>query len=210
MARPAPTNASPEKSTFPLPWPIAHNRRIVDLANAVNLKNGQVAFSSDFVAIRPKDLSKGNGSMLLEIPNRGSAFIVSLVDGGARDEVGDPGDGWLLRRGFTIVSLGWQWDSPGGLRLDAPIAKDHGKTITGLLRGDLTIFHETDEIPLGHFITGRIGGTEYPVADPNDPAQHADGARLARSSAHGDSALKVEVCAHRERQAGAQQPLYPS
>jgi Alpha/beta hydrolase domain len=146
-----------------------HNRRIVDLANAVNLKNGQVAFSSDFVAIRPKDLSKGNGSMLLEVPNRGSAFIVGLVDGAARDEVGDPGDGWLLRRGFTIVSLGWQWDSPGGLRLDAPIAKDHGKTITGLLRGDLTIFHATDEIPLGHFITGRIGGTEYPVADPNDP-----------------------------------------
>ncbi len=146
-----------------------HNRRIVDLANAVNLKNGQVAFSSDFVAIRPKDLSKGNGSMLLEVPNRGSAFIVSLVDGGARDEVGDPGDGWLLRRGFTIVSLGWQWDAPSGLRLDAPIAKDHGKTITGLLRGDLTPFHAIDEIPLGHLITGHIGGTEYPVADPNDP-----------------------------------------
>ena len=76
----------------------AHNRRIVDLANAVNLKNGQVAFSSDFAAIRPKNLSKGNGSLLLEIPNRGSAFIVALVDGGARDVVSDPGDGWLSSR----------------------------------------------------------------------------------------------------------------
>ena len=94
-----------------------HNRGIVDLSNAVNLKDGQVAFSSDFVAIRPKNLSKGNGSLLLEIPNRGSAFVVPLVDGGSREVVDDPGDGWLMRRGFTIVSLGWQWDSPGGLRL---------------------------------------------------------------------------------------------
>src|SRR5438045_7149101 len=31
-----------------------HNRRIVDLENAVNLKNGEVEFSSDFVALRPK------------------------------------------------------------------------------------------------------------------------------------------------------------
>jgi Alpha/beta hydrolase domain len=145
-----------------------HNRRIVDLANAVDLKNGRVEFSSDFVAIRPKDLSKGNGSMLLEVPNRGSGSIVSLVDGGARDVVGDPGDGWLLRRGFTIVSLGWQWDAPAGLRLYAPIAKDHGKSITGLLRGDLTPFRAMAEIPLGHLITGRIGGTEYPVAAPGD------------------------------------------
>ena len=146
-----------------------HNRRIVDLANAVNLKNGQVEFSSDFVAIRPKVMSKGNGSMLLEVPNRGPAVLVSLVDGGARDVVSDPGDGWLLRRGFTIAAVGWQWDAPSPLRLYAPIAKDHGKTITGLLRGDLTPSHVMDEIPLGHLITGRMGGTEYPVAAPGDP-----------------------------------------
>ncbi len=85
-----------------------HNRRIVDLANAVNLKDGQVRFSSDFVAVRPTDMSKGNGSMLLEVPNRGRAFLISLVDGGAPDVASNPGDGWLLRRGFTIVSLGWQ------------------------------------------------------------------------------------------------------
>lgn len=148
-----------------------HNRRIVDLDNAVNLKNGEVEFSADFVAVRPKDSSKGNGSMLLEVPNRGSAFIISLVDGGARDVVGDAGDGWLLRSGFTVASLGWQWDAEGpeALRLYAPLAKDNGKTITGLLRGDLTPWKEMDEIPLGHLITGRMGGTEYPVAAPDDP-----------------------------------------
>src|SRR6202453_1440407 len=67
---------------FSLPVANAHNLRIVDLGNAVNLKNGEVEFSSDFVAVRPKDVDHGNGSMLLEVPNRGSAVILARVDGG--------------------------------------------------------------------------------------------------------------------------------
>jgi hypothetical protein len=35
-----------------------HNRRIVDLAKAENLKNGDVEFSADFVALRPKNTKK--------------------------------------------------------------------------------------------------------------------------------------------------------
>jgi len=148
-----------------------HNARIVDLKNAVNLKNGEVEFSADFIAVRPKDSKKGNCSMILEIPNRGRARIISLVDGGDVDLAADAGDAWLLRSGFTIVSLGWQWDAPGpdDLRLFAPIAKDHGNTITGLLRGDLMPSRVMPEIPLGHLIVGSIGGVEYPVSAPDDP-----------------------------------------
>lgn len=154
---------------FVVPVANPHNRRIVDLANAVNLKNGQVEFSADFFAIRPKDPAKGNGSMLLENPNRGRSRIVALVDGGDW-EAKDAGDGWLLRNGFTFASLGWQWDAagPDALKLYLPIAKDHGKTIMGLLRGDLMPSKAMPEIPLGHLILGNIGGTEYPVATPED------------------------------------------
>lgn len=147
------------------------NRRIVDLANAANLTGGEVEFSADFFAIRPKDSSKRNGSLLLEIPNRGNSRLLSVVDGGDWELKVNAGDGWLLRSGYTVVALGWQWDAPGrdALRLYAPIAKDHGHPITGLLRGDLTPSKVMNEIPLGHLITGRIGGTEYPVSNPNDP-----------------------------------------
>jgi hypothetical protein len=109
--------------------------------------------------------------MLLEVPNRGRARILSLVDGGDQDLAGDAGDAWLLRNGFTVVSLGWQWDAdgPGALRFFAPVAKDNGKTITGLLRGDLMPSQPMQEIPLGHLIMGSIGGTEYSVAAPDDP-----------------------------------------
>jgi hypothetical protein len=156
---------------FSLPVANPHNRRIVDLANAVNLKNGEVEFSSDFVTIRPKDAHKGNGSLLLEIPNRGRALIMTVVDGGDWNLAHDAGDGWLLRNGFTIVSLGWQWDAdgPDALRLFAPVAKENGKAITGLLRGDLIPSKMMPDIPLGHLILGMMGGIEYPVASPDDP-----------------------------------------
>ena len=156
---------------FSVPVANPHNRRIVDIANAVNLKDGEVEFSADFIAVRPKEPKKGNGSMLLEVPNRGRSRIISLVDGGNWDLTNDAGDGWLLRYGFTIVSLGWQWDAegPDALKLYAPIAKENGKSIAGLLRGDLTPSRQMEEIPLGHLITGTIGGSEYPVANPEDP-----------------------------------------
>jgi hypothetical protein len=156
---------------FSLPVANPHNVRIVDLGHAVNLKNGEVEFSADFVAVRPRDAHKGNGSLLLEVPNRGNARLLSLVDGGDQDLAHDPGDAWLLRNGFTVVSLGWQWDAtgPNALRFFAPVAKEKGKTITGLLRGDVMLAETLAEIPLGHFTDPGIGGNEYPVASPDDP-----------------------------------------
>jgi hypothetical protein len=155
---------------FSVPADTPPNHRIVDLENAVNLKDGEVEFSSDFVAVRPKDPSKSNGSLLLEIPNRGRGRIISLVDGGDWNLANDAGDAWLLRNGYTVAIVGWQWDASGedALRLYAPIAKDHGKTITGLLRGDLMPSKVMEEIPLGHLIMGNIGGSEYPVAASGD------------------------------------------
>src|SRR3954453_15706059 len=70
---------------FSVPVANVRNQRIVDLRNAVNLKHGAVEFSSDFVAVRPKDVHMGNGSMLLEVPNRGNARILTIVDGGDED-----------------------------------------------------------------------------------------------------------------------------
>ncbi|HVW67446.1 MAG TPA: alpha/beta hydrolase domain-containing protein, partial [Steroidobacteraceae bacterium] len=148
-----------------------HDARIVDLPKAVNLHDGEVEFAADFVAVRPKDPGKANGSLLLEVPNRGRPHLVSLVDGGDESLERDAGDAWLLRKGYTVVAVGWQWDAPrpDDLRLYAPIARDGEHRITGLLRGDLMPSRVMEEIPLGHLIVGTAGGSEYPVAAPNDP-----------------------------------------
>src|SRR5271167_501111 len=176
---------------FSVPVANQHNSTIVDLGNAVNLKNGEVEFSSDFVALRPKDPKKGNGSLLLEVVNRGRPRITGLVEGGDWNLEKDAGDAWLLRNGYSVVSLGWQWDAAGqdALRLYAPIARANGRTITGVLRGDLMLAKATDVIPLGHLILGNIGGSEYPVARPDDPrnmltvrdSRDAKGAIIPRS-----------------------------
>jgi Alpha/beta hydrolase domain len=148
-----------------------HNSDIVDLRNAVNLDHGEVQFAADFIAFRPKDQHKSNGSLLLEVPDRGRPRFMALVDGGDEDLAHDAGDAWLLSKGFTIVSVGWQWDAPGqdDLKLYAPIAKEGGRRITGLLRADVMLARVMDEIPLGHLILGNLGGLEYPVAALNDP-----------------------------------------
>jgi len=151
-----------------------HNRGIVDLENAPLDAQGEVEFSSDLFLLRP--VAKGNGALLLEIPNRGGKGLLGLVDGGKGDPADNSelGDAWLLRQGFTFASLGWQWDvvdQPGYLRLYAPIAydqRDKSKHLRGLLRDDFAPFESSDEIPLGHVMGTRLGGTEYPVADPND------------------------------------------
>jgi len=155
---------------FSLPVDNPHNAGIVDLKNAVNLHDGEVEFSADFIAIRPKDPRLGNGSLFLENPNRGHSRIISLVDGGDWNVERDAGDAWLLRKGFTIVSLGWQWDAAGddALRFHAPVAKENGKTISGLLRGDVMLPEAAGEISLGHLMRGSLGGIEYPVSAPDD------------------------------------------
>lgn len=141
-----------------------HNRIIVDLDKAPRNAAGEVEFSSDLYLLRP--IHGGNGSLLLEIPNRGGKGLLRIVDGASAEHPW--GDAWLLRQGYTLADLGWQWDAPG-LRLYAPVATDNGRSITGLLRDDFTPVAATNDWPLGHIIVGRVGGTEYPVAHPSDP-----------------------------------------
>jgi len=149
-----------------------HNQPIVDLDKAPRNADGEVEFSSDLFLLCP--FAKANGALLLEIPNRGGKGLLSLVDSGKADPAtaADVGDAWLLKQGFTFASLGWQWDvpeGPGNMRLYAPIAYGDNKAhITGLLRSDYTPSEPMADLPLGHLMGNRIGGTEYPVSAPED------------------------------------------
>jgi hypothetical protein len=86
-----------------------------------------VHFTSDFYVLRPVDAAKGNGVLLFEVANRGNKLMFGYFQGirGRNDpqSAADFGDGFLMRDGYTLVWVGWQFDvaSPG-LRVEAPPA----------------------------------------------------------------------------------------
>lgn len=154
----------------------AHNRQIVDLDKAPRNSKGEVEFSADVYLLKPKDMSKGNGAVLFEVSNRGGKGILRIVNGGGPDPANDAGDGFLMRHGYTVAWVGWQYDLTDqnqNLRLDAPTAQDRsGATpveIHGLVRADFTVAQPRDEMPLGHILLGPNGGNSYAVDDPASP-----------------------------------------
>jgi hypothetical protein len=135
-----------------------HNQVIIDLDKAPRNANGNVEFSADFYAIKPKNPDRGNQAALVEIANRGGKALLRFFNHGAWSA--DPstdaemGDGFLMRRGFTLIWIGWQYDVPAAedhsLRLYAPVARDDGKVITGLVRSDFVFPTKVFDAPLGH------------------------------------------------------------
>src|SRR4051794_22350626 len=130
----------------------AHDRVIVDLDKAPRNARGEVEFSADIDLLVPK--KGGNGTLFINVPNRGGRFFI-------REQNVDE---YYLRQGYTLAEVGWQFDVRPDeklLRLYAPVARG----ITGRVRADFVVVDKLFDHPLGHVITGTIGGTGYPVAD---------------------------------------------
>jgi hypothetical protein len=153
-----------------------HDRQIVDLDRAPRNTAGEVEAWSEFVMLVPKDPSRRSGVTLVDVVNRGG-MTVGVFQLGARRAASPTdsayyGDAFLLRRGYTVVMLGWQWDIlPGseGLHFAPPIAGDSAHPITGLVRSDITVDAPTRTIPLGHRV-GTSQALAYPVSDTSDRA----------------------------------------
>ena len=107
------------------------NARIVDLDKAPRDHAGRVRFWADFVLLQPADAGKSNRRLLYYVVNRGLRVSVPLNHGKSRgpklpptDDI-DVGDGFLMRRGWSVAMCGWQWDverQPGLMGLEAPQA----------------------------------------------------------------------------------------
>ena len=113
------------------------NETIADIRLAPRNAEGLVEFTSDFRILRPDDPAKGNGRLLLDVLNRGKALALRNINSApdvAPDAPLDPGNGFLMRQGYTVAWCGWQHDvpdSPGLLRINAPEAQQDGKPVSG-------------------------------------------------------------------------------
>jgi hypothetical protein len=73
---------------------------------------GKVEYSSDIVLLMPADPSKGNGTLIVDVPNRGRVYGVALYNS-PRDEPFESGTlaqgtGFLEDRGFALAEVGWE------------------------------------------------------------------------------------------------------
>ena len=118
------------------------NKTIALLDKAPRNARGRVEYSTDLYILRPLDPASGNGRILYEVTNRGRKMLFgNIADGpqGMNDPraVADVGNGFPLRRGFTLVWSGWDPDAPranSGLALTAPVATDNGRPIVQRVR----------------------------------------------------------------------------
>jgi hypothetical protein len=117
------------------------NRAIVDLDHAPHNAAGLVEYSTDIYILKPLDLGRGNRRLLYDVNNRGTIRAIQFFNdaphSNAPTTVGHAGNGFLMRRGYTIVASGWQGDilpGDGRLTMQVPIARDNGSAITGTLR----------------------------------------------------------------------------
>ena len=147
------------------------NGIITDIALAPRNADGLVEFHSDFFLIKPKDVGRGNGTVLYEVSNRGRKGLLTYFNRGAGSL--DPqtaeeiGDGLLLSNGFTLLWLGWQFDTPdrdGLVRLYTAIATDGVTAIEGLVRSEVVV----QEREFDRSLADR-NHAAYVVADPSDP-----------------------------------------
>src|SRR5207245_3648324 len=131
------------KVDFGLDPTLPRNAGIVDLNLAPRNARGEVEASADFYMLKPVDSRRGNGRLFYEVGNRGGKGMLSTFQkaAGSADPTTDAefGDGALMRQGFTLLWMGWQWDVPeraGTMRMEMPIATENGRRITGIVRGN--------------------------------------------------------------------------
>ncbi len=117
------------------------NAVIADIALAPRNAAGRVEATTDVVLLRPVNTTRGNGTLLVDVPNRGRKLAPQLFDDAAQPgannaELGeDAGLGFTYDRGFTTVWIGWQGDipsQPGQLAVQVPVVRG----ITGAARDE--------------------------------------------------------------------------
>jgi len=110
----------------------ALNQVITDLDLAPTAADGKVHFTADIRVLRPANEGYGNRGLFVDVPNRGNSVFMRMLEPGPMGPGTGVSDGWLLRRGFTVVTCGWQHDVPrrSAFGLSAPQTPAFG-AVTG-------------------------------------------------------------------------------
>lgn len=154
----------------------AANRGVTDIALAPRNAAGLVEFAADLLLLAPVDRARASGRALLDVVNRGNTVSVPNFNHATRPVFGpgsdanppiDPGDGFLMRRGYVVASCGWQSDLPdvpGLLRLYGVEAREHGRPLRGRVYVQLQAPEDVTD-----FLLSDRGHRAYPAAALDEP-----------------------------------------
>jgi hypothetical protein len=107
------------------------NAIIQDIQLAPKNANGKATYTATFTLIKPIDMSRGNGVLFYNVVNRGNRNFPYSLTGG------DPGDGFMQSRGYSLLWSGWQGDvvpaaNNGNETVQVPVAQNaDGSPVTG-------------------------------------------------------------------------------
>jgi hypothetical protein len=120
-------------------------------------------------------MSRGNGTLLYDVPNRGNIRSPELNVGGNATNIGD---GFLQREGYTLVDSGWEGDVTTGLQITLPVARHRdGREIRGRVRSEYILgspasTQDVTEPPAYEAIsTDNSGATLTRRVNQNDPRE---------------------------------------
>jgi len=189
------------------------NRVIVDLDHAPRNAAGLVEYSTDVYILKPLELGRGNRRLLYDVNNRGNIRAVQFFNDARHSNtprtVEHAGNGFLMRRGYTVVASGWQGDilpGEGRLTIQVPTAHENGSAMTGVVRTEFI----TDEpgvtcLPLsGNDYTSSYEAVSLDTrsatftyrsheADPRQPIP-SDAWQFAQLNGHGDPQSSTGHC----------------
>ena len=138
---------------------------VTDLDKVPRDADGLVRIAADFSILKPVDLERGNRRLFFDYGNRGNKRMLQFFnDAPASNDprsLADAGNGFLLRRGYTVAWLAWQGDllpGDGRMLLDLPVAHDGAGPLTGLVRVE--------------YIASRKGVTVFPLSGRASTRSH--------------------------------------
>ncbi len=140
---------------------------VTDIAFAPVGADGKLRFAADFALLKPIDMARGNRRVFFDYGNRGNKrclqFFNDAIGSNAPSAPEHAGNGFLMRRGYTVAWLAWQGDlqpGEGRVLIDLPVATDQGKTITGPVRVEYIVSEpNVFSLPL----SGQAAARSYPT-----------------------------------------------